>query len=171
MSYSRANIAPQRGLSPYKANSKGFSLVEVTLAVGIVSFVFLTILGLLPTGLRTFTSAIESSVGGQILQRVINEAQQTDFDTLVSVAPTERYFDDQGNECVAGGAIYHVNTRITAATALTSTNASAATNASLATITLQIAKKPGNLTLAKTNNLWPTTTARAEFDFHAADLK
>ena len=134
----------------------GFSLVEVTMAIGIVSFAFLTTLGLIPTGLKTFRSAIDTSVGGQIFQRVINEAQQTDFDTLVGSVPAVRYFDDQGNELdssLAGKAIYHVNTRIQPSTSLTTTG-TAASNASLATITVQIAKNPGSAALTKVSNLW-----------------
>ncbi len=136
--------------------SGGFSLVEVTMAIGIVSFAFLTTLGLIPTGLKTFRSAIDTSVGGQIFQRVINEAQQTDFDTLVGSVPAVRYFDDQGNELdsgLASKAIYHVNTRILPSTALTTTG-TAASNASIATITVQIAKNPGNTALTKVSNLW-----------------
>ena len=128
------------------------------MAIGIISFAFLTTLGLIPTGLKTFGCAIDTSVGGQIFQRVINEAQQTDFDTLTLAgnAPTVRYFDDQAKELLpsqAGKAIYQVNTRILPATSLTTTNASA-TNGNLATITVQIAKNPGNATLAMISNLW-----------------
>ena len=126
------------------------------MAIGIVSFAFLTTLGLIPTGLKTFRSAIDTSVGGQIFQRVINEAQQTDFDTLVGSVPAVRYFDDQGNELdsgLASKAIYHVNTRILPSTALTTTG-TAASNASIATITVQIAKNPGNTALTKVSNLW-----------------
>jgi len=140
--------------------SGGFSLVEVTIAMGIVSFAFLTMLGLIPTGLKTFRSAIDTSVGGQIFQRVINEAQQTDFDTLVGSDPAVRYFDDQGNELdssLAGRAIYQVNTRILPSTALTTTGA-AASNASVATITVQIAKNPGNIPLTKVSSLWTTNS-------------
>jgi uncharacterized protein (TIGR02598 family) len=134
--------------------------VEVTIAIGIVSFAFLTMLGLIPTGLKTFRSAIDTSVGGQIFQRVINEAQQTDFDTLVGSVPAVRYFDDQGNELdssLAGRAIYQVNTRILPSTALTTTGA-AASNASVATITVQIAKNPGNIPLTKVSSLWTTNS-------------
>lgn len=126
------------------------------MAIGIVSFAFLTTLGLIPTGLKTFRSAIDTSVGGQIFQRVINEAQQTDFNTLVGSAPAVRYFDNQGNELdssLAGKAIYHVNTRILPSTVLTTTG-TAASNTNLATITVQIAKNPGNAALAMESNLW-----------------
>lgn len=146
------------------------------MAIGIVSFAFLTIVGLIPTGLKTFHSAIDTSVGGQIFQRVMNEVQQTDFDVLVdrerlpnypadppagysfrspSVAASDvRYFDDQGNECDQSDAIYSVNIRIMPATAMVTTGAVPATNVNLATITVQIAKNPGNLSPTLEENLW-----------------
>lgn len=126
------------------------------MAIGIVSFAFLTTLGLIPTGLKTFRSAIDTSVGGQIFQRVINEAQQTDFDKLVGSTPAVRFFDDQGNELapsLAGKAIYHVNTRILPGTALTTTGTTA-WNENLATITVQIAKNPANAALTMASSLW-----------------
>src|SRR2546430_586204 len=61
-----------------------FSLVEVVTSIGIAAFAFISVLGLIPTGLNTFRQAVDTSVGSQIMQRVINEAQQTDFDRLVT---------------------------------------------------------------------------------------
>lgn len=90
----------------------GFSLVEVTLAIGVVAFAFVALFGLVPAGLNTFRQAMDTSVGAQIAQRVVSDAQETDFDVLVRDTPEEknkgkdsqfyrlplRYFDDQGNE-------------------------------------------------------------------------
>jgi uncharacterized protein (TIGR02598 family) len=96
--------------------------VEVVIAVGIVAFAFVAILGLLPAGLTQFRQAIDTSVCAQISQRVIMDAQQSDFDVLTDKlkvpqsagspmefytfqgpkvdAPAFRYFDEQGNEVV-----------------------------------------------------------------------
>lgn len=101
---------------------QGFSLVEVTLSLGIISFAFLSIFMLIPTGLNTFREATDASIGSQIAQRVIGDAQQTDYDRLTDEAnlpnypaeppagftfrapavqaPAFRYFDDQGMEVV-----------------------------------------------------------------------
>ena len=133
----------------------GFSLVEVTLAIGIVAFAFMAVLGLIPVGMKTFRSSINTSVSGQIFQRIVNEAQQTDFDTLTSTTPPIRYFDDQGNDVGSTGRwIYTVNTRISPSTALPSGDV--AVNANLATITVQIANNPGNLNIDTDpdTNLW-----------------
>ena len=66
----------------------GFSLVEVVLAVGVISFAFVAIMGLIPAGLTQFRQAMDTSVGSQIAQRVIFDAEQTDFDTLVDYTNT-----------------------------------------------------------------------------------
>jgi uncharacterized protein (TIGR02598 family) len=85
--------------------------VEVTLAIGIVAFAFVALFALLPVGLSTFRQAMDTSVTAQIFQRIVSEAQETDFDSLLASAELKgkgrnnqyyvfplRYFDDQGNE-------------------------------------------------------------------------
>ena len=159
--------------APDRRKQGAFSLIETILAIGIVSFAFVAIFGLLPAGLRVFRQAIDTSVGSQIAQRVVGDAQQTDFDQLVTdssgaaiTAGTTgrkgvRYFDDQGNEVPAAtNAIYHVNTRIQPATPLPMGGA-AATNASLATVTIQVANNPANQSLDLSNNLWTGNTNNA----------
>src|SRR3954468_2269565 len=120
-----------RGLSfsSHRQRSRGFSLVEVVIAVGVVAFAFVAILGLIPAGMGQFRQAIDTSVCAQIAQRVINDAQETDFTTLVdeknlpttgsddfafrtpSIAATSgstatnpgkciRYFDEQGSKVI-----------------------------------------------------------------------
>ncbi len=142
----------------------GFSLVEVVLAIGVVAFAFVAIFALLPAGLGISRQSMEASVGSQIAQRIINDAQQADFAELLKDATgkpitgtnqtgrkAERYFDDQGNEVLAANksqAIYHVNTRITPATAMPKTGTSNPDNVQLAVVTVQVATNPGNRPLA-----------------------
>ncbi|MEP6669935.1 MAG: Verru_Chthon cassette protein B, partial [Chthoniobacter sp.] len=109
-----------------RRRQSGFSLVEVVLAVGVISFAFVAIMGLIPAGLQQFRQAMDNSVCSQIAQRIIQDAQLTDFDTLTDAAhpvgdaahpynyansyaasdvgrtnPIHvRYFDEQGNEIV-----------------------------------------------------------------------
>jgi len=98
-----------------------FSLVEVVIAIGIVSFAFVGILGLLPAGMHQFRGAINTTVCTQIAQQIISDAQQTDFDTLIDKEnlpggdngsrsfafrapkvnqPEFRYFNERGREIV-----------------------------------------------------------------------
>ncbi len=89
----------------------GFSLIEVAISLGVVSFAFVSILSLVPLGMTTFHSAMDISVGTQISQRVVNDLQQTDFGTLINSTQPVRYFDEQGQEVPsATGAVYQVNT-------------------------------------------------------------
>jgi uncharacterized protein (TIGR02598 family) len=113
----------------------GFTLVEVTLALGIVAFAFLALLALLPAGNVAFRRAVDLAVCGQIAQRVISDCQNADFDTLTDATKdtnfvpghtltlTMRYFDDQGREIIPASpkrpnhaeiahAVYWVNTRV-----------------------------------------------------------
>ena len=134
-----------------------FSLVEVTFSIGIVAFGFVTTLGLLPTGLTTFRRAMDASIGSQIAQHVINDAQQTDFGLLTSGPQSLRYFDDEGKEVIPTNPAnvtpsekqkitYWVNTQIVSATPVpTSTVA----NTSLATVKIQVANNPSNSPLAQ----------------------
>jgi len=140
-----------------------FSLVEIAMALGIVSFAFISVLGLLPVGLSTFRKAINASIGSQIVQKVINEAQQTDFNQLItdqsgqSIQPgstgvkANRYFDEQGNELnTPAQSVYQVNTRITPSTVMPNNGG----NAYLATVTIQIVNNPGNVNITSSANLW-----------------
>ncbi|HEY3901407.1 MAG TPA: hypothetical protein VGM54_22550 [Chthoniobacter sp.] len=70
------------------AGRSGFSLVEVVLAVGVVAFAFVAIMGLIPAGIHQFRQAIDNSVCTQIGQRVLQDCEQTDFNTLVDYAHT-----------------------------------------------------------------------------------
>lgn len=96
----------------------GFSLVEVALSLATISVGFISILGLMGSGLTQFRTVMDITVSAQIAQRVINDAQQADFKRLVDAkaiaglppspelsfrapswdAPAFRYFDSEGNE-------------------------------------------------------------------------
>lgn len=137
-----------------------FSLVEVVLALGILSFAFVGLLGLLPVGLNTFRQSVNALVALQITQRVVNEAQQTDFNTFVKNQQAVRYFDDEGNELLnATGAIYYVNVRILPEVTVPGATQ---TNVNLAEITVQVANNPGNKTLSPgADGLWAATPSTA----------
>jgi uncharacterized protein (TIGR02598 family) len=151
-------------------NKAGFSLVEIALAIGIVAFGIVAVFGLLPLGMNIFRQSTDTTVGSQIFQQIVSEAQETDFDQLIkdktnspisaggTGVKTIRYFDNQGNELkAAAGAIYYVNTRIQPAT--DSPANPPASNPNLATVTIQVANNPGGRSLAyeqasPLNNLW-----------------
>ncbi len=134
--------------------------MEVVLAIGVVSFAFVAILGLLPAGMTQFRKAIDTSVAADIAQRVIDDAQQTDWDTLVGTQwPAYRYFDERGVEVVpqntgastnasllnqtteAPKIVYQVATRVVPQT-IRPEGAQMNPN-TLATLTIQVMNNPG----------------------------
>jgi len=55
----------------------GFSLVEVTLALGIAAFCLLAVFGLLPIGLKTQQSAIEQTAATRIISAAASDLRNT----------------------------------------------------------------------------------------------
>jgi uncharacterized protein (TIGR02598 family) len=131
------------GFKVLRARTKAFSLVEVVLAIGVVAFAFLAMFGLLPVGLTTFRQAVDTTLGSQIVQRIINEAQQTDYPTLIANPTAQRYFDDQGNEVASlNNSLYTAEITVSAPTSLPNTSTPDST--SLATVSVKFVNNPGH---------------------------
>lgn len=64
----RISAAMKRPLSKAAA----FSLVEVTLALGIAAFCLIVLLGLLPTGLKTQQNSIQQTTANQIISQIFS---------------------------------------------------------------------------------------------------
>lgn len=83
-----------------------FSLIEVVLSLGIVSFAFVSLLGLLPVGYQTFRRAIETSAQARIIQNVVTEMEMARYSDVnasgYATAHFPQYFDDQGNRLTSG---------------------------------------------------------------------
>jgi uncharacterized protein (TIGR02598 family) len=86
----------------------GYSLVEVMVAVGMVSFGIIAMVSMMPSGLSTFRNSMDRSISSQIAQRIVNEARQTDFATLTNFTGNStfnyRQFTDEGDETTLGAA-------------------------------------------------------------------
>ena len=126
----------------------GFSLVEVTLALGMVTFSLLSLVSLVPMGLTTFHKAVNTSVSSQIVQHVVTDFQQTDFSALSQQNPVI-YFDDQANELpstsgVPSGAVYYVNVVVNTPTIVPGGTISS----NLASVIIEIVTNPGNRPLS-----------------------
>ena len=122
--------------------SAGFSLVEVVIAIGILSFAMVPLLGMLPTGLNTFRNSIDRSVSTQIAQQILNEARQTDFTNLPSLQGN-RYFTDEGDPTTetSPNRIYLARTDIITQVAVPG-DGTPFSNASLAKVRVQVANSP-----------------------------
>ena len=79
--------------------SPGFSLVEVTLALGIVTFGLIAVMGLLPTGLNLARQSADEAAAVNILTDISSR--------LESAGPGPIYFNADGMELsAAAGATY-----------------------------------------------------------------
>lgn len=102
--YPRRNSSKKEGwLNRTNAGLKAFSLVESVLALGVVSFVLVSILGLIPAGLKTYRSAMNFSIEANIARQISAEILQADARASNSQM---RYFDDQGIETGSAQAVF-----------------------------------------------------------------
>ena len=104
-----------------RGKSAGFTLVEVSIAVGILAVALVALLGLMPAGMTNFRKAMDTSTTAQIAQRILLDMQQADFDQIVDAAHDKggastdtnytftaplrgssqfRFFDEQGVEII-----------------------------------------------------------------------
>ena len=61
--------------------TKAFSLVEVVLAVGVITFACITLIGLLTNALTTIRHAIGTTVQAQIMQSLVNNAEVQNYNS------------------------------------------------------------------------------------------
>lgn len=142
----RVSSEPPAGMKR-GATSGGFSLVEVVIAIGVIAFAFIPMVGMLPMGLNLSRQAIDTTVQAQIAQELTAEVQQTDFSRLADLGATSvanpYYFDDQGNKVSdPNNAIYQAVIAISTNTTLPN---SVATQ-KLATATLCVLNTKANRT-------------------------
>ena len=125
--------------------SGGFSLIEVVLALGVVTFAFVALFGMLPVGLNAFNNSIDATMEAQIAQSVMSQLRQAKFSQLgilyndtqaglysspagapsfyksytTRFAPPQPgwFYDDQGNAATISGttAVNPVNTPVNTA--------------------------------------------------------
>jgi uncharacterized protein (TIGR02598 family) len=135
-----------------------FSLVEVVLAVGVAGFALVALMGLLPTGLKTFRGTMNTAVGSQIAERVFNDMQVSDWANITN--ETTRYFDDQGTELTdpkSVRCIYWVRiSPISTVTRGRSTQITGSTSTNLVTLTVTVANNPGGANMNRTALFSPT---------------
>lgn len=97
-------MMPSRNSCPSRGKS-GFSLIEVLLAIGLVTFSMLVIFSLMPAGLATLQEANRQIVETEIYNTLGAELASTPFDNLTNYQTTRfpAYFDNEGNETDASG--------------------------------------------------------------------
>ncbi len=98
---SRGQMRPAR-------KQRGFSLVEVAMALGIFAFAMVGLVGLLPIGISSFHKSKVAAAQANILSQRLNEVNQTPFSALVdtSAAPKItklRFYSEEGVDLGAPG--------------------------------------------------------------------
>lgn len=124
----------------------GFTLVEVTLAIGIISFAFVAMFGMLPVGLNVSRQAMDTTIEAQIVQQLKTQALQTDFSQLGELGKTgdEVYFDDQGKSVDAAVAVYKAGYLPVPSTTSLPSGAVVASTDSLRTVTIAVLNTKGS---------------------------
>ena len=82
-----------------RRSNAAFSLVEVTLALGIIAIAFVALFGLLPTGMQTFRASVDTTNDITILQNMNAMVQVTAWPKIKSLDFHDGdvyYFDEEG---------------------------------------------------------------------------
>jgi uncharacterized protein (TIGR02598 family) len=82
-------------------NRRAFSLVEVVMALGLISFVLIGLLGLMSAGLGGIRSASDESSSVMIAKKLVAEIGQNSLDHILSSTFSDRWFDAEGQEVTA----------------------------------------------------------------------
>jgi uncharacterized protein (TIGR02598 family) len=88
------------------STKSGFSLPEVTMAVGIAAMAIVVLLGLVPAGMSSIRDASTTLAESRIIQQIAAEIQGSNWGTgsgtaatyvqLMTYNDTRRFYDDQG---------------------------------------------------------------------------
>ena len=80
------------------AGARGFTLVEVVLALGLCSFAILSLVSLMPVSLNSARHALEISRVSKAFQKVASELTQSQFANVAAMTTTTYQFDYDGNK-------------------------------------------------------------------------
>lgn len=79
-----------------RGGRSGFSLVEVTIAIGIVSFALVTLLGVVPVGLIATQDAMRQTARSQIIKQISSDLGMMPFAKLGGYLGSNQYYDYNG---------------------------------------------------------------------------
>lgn len=92
---------PQTRTAPARRHRahRGFSLMEVTIAVAIIAFTCIPLIAMLPTGMKTMRDGQREAVGAEIVRLLTNELSMSNWNDTQDLETWEddfRYFDNEG---------------------------------------------------------------------------
>ena len=123
--------------------------MEVLLALGIVSFAFMALCGMLPVGLKTYRDAMDATCRANIVRVVSAELAQAPYTTInatLTNSDKDRFFSDQGLEVPLEA---DARFRVKYVTVLSETSLFGATNSSLKPVTIEISAVQGGSSLSR----------------------
>jgi uncharacterized protein (TIGR02598 family) len=126
---------------PPGRRSAGYSLVEVMVAVGIVSFGIIAMVSMMPSGLSTFRNSMDRSISSQIAQRIVSEERQKNFDNIAA-GTTYQYFTDEGDKTTLGAANQIYVARVDIVKQVSVPAATTFNNQNMAQVRVRIANRP-----------------------------
>lgn len=143
--------------------ARGFSLIEVVMAVGVMSFAILPLVALLPVGLRTVQDSMDLTVTAGIAQQIRGELQQISFNpndavNINNLHSQVYYYTNEGIKTTPGdpdvyyNATFSVNGVTAASASFTSTNAQ--------TVTVTLAYPNAIPAARQTKKVFPLLAAR-----------
>ncbi len=95
--------------APRHHSKSGFSLVELSLAIGIIAFALIPIMALIPLGLNAASEAIEQTSIAQIVRQIRGDLEKLDFETLPGYIAAEQRFTREGEPASSDDeAVYRV---------------------------------------------------------------
>jgi type II secretory pathway pseudopilin PulG len=92
-----------------RKSAAGFSLVEVTLAIGVIAFAFVALLGMLPVGLNTHRQSVDLSRSLVALNRVASALRSAHFTGVISNDANyafPQFFSDNPNPSISPTTFY-----------------------------------------------------------------
>lgn len=127
---------------PFSKKSRGFTLVEVCISMGILTVTLVPLLGLMANGLSQVGSNIDKNQAVNICQQVYVGAQQQSFSQLVNEAGTTvpTYFTAEGDSVPAGSSSIVYTAYVTY-----SSNGATKPTPPLVTLQIKIQKTPGGI--------------------------
>jgi uncharacterized protein (TIGR02598 family) len=88
-------------LPQHRGIRRAFSLVEVVIALGLISFVLVGLLGLMSAGLGGMRDASDESSSVMIAKKLVAEIGQNSLEDILSSTFSDRWFDAEGQEVTA----------------------------------------------------------------------
>ena len=144
----KLNVLPFSGAGrTARARRGGFSLVEVAMALAMMGFASVSLIGLIPMGLHSLHEAMGNTIESQIVQNLTNDILLSGGGNLAQYQNQTYYFDDEGTPLTApsgvpSGTVY---TAKVAMTSVSSSNSPANLQSSSAynvTVTIVSANNP-----------------------------